>query len=162
MTTKENLAAAFAGESQANRKYLLFAEKAAAEGRKGAARLFKAAAAAEQLHAFAEFKAAGGVKSTLENLEAAKAGETYEFTEMYPPMIETAKAEGEKAAERAFTLANAAEKVHAELYADAIANIDGDDVYYLCPVCGYIHKGKAEGSCPICGVPAAKFVEFAD
>lgn len=160
--TQENLATAFAGESQANRKYLLFAEKAAAEGHKGVARLFKAAAAAEQLHAFAEFRAMGGVKSTLENLEAAKAGETHEYTEMYPPMIEEAKAEGEAAAERAFTLASAAEKAHAELYADAMANMDGDDAYYLCPVCGYIHKGKPEASCPICGMPADKFVEFAD
>lgn len=162
MKTQDNLATAFAGESQANRKYLMFAEKAAAEGHKGVARLFKAAAAAEQLHAFAEFRAMGGVKSTAENLEAAKAGETYEFTEMYPPMIETAKAEGEAIAERAFTLANAAEKVHAELYADALANMDNDEVYYLCPVCGYIHKGKAEGNCPICGVPADRFIAFAD
>lgn len=160
--TQENLATAFAGESQANRKYLLFAEQADKEGFKSAARLFRAAAAAEQIHAFKEFKAMGGVKSTAENLAAAKAGETYEFTEMYPPMVKAAEEEGEKSAHMAFHGALEAEKVHAKLYGDEIASLskDSDDVYYLCPICGYIHKGKPTDACPICGAKAALFKEF--
>lgn len=159
-TTKENLATAFAGESQANRKYLMFAEKAEKEGHGGAAKLFRAAAAAEQIHAFAEFKANGGVGTTEENLKAAIGGETYEFTEMYPDMIEQAKAEGNAAAARVFHNASEAEKVHARLYNDALTDMDGTEDYYLCPVCGYIHKGKTEEPCPICGAKAAMFQKF--
>lgn len=160
MSTKDNLAAAFAGESQANRKYLMFAEQAEKEGYKGAAKLFRAAAEAETIHAFAEFRAAGGVGTTADNLKAAIAGETFEFTEMYPPMIKEAEAEGDKSAARAFTLANAAEKVHAELYTAALADMAADDDYYLCPFCGYIHKGAPEAACPICGAKAASFKKF--
>lgn len=159
-TTKENLAAAFAGESQANRKYLMFAEQAEKEGHIGAAKLFRAAAAAEQIHAFMEFRANGGVGTTEENLKAAIAGETHEFTEMYPAMIKEAEAEGCKNAVRIFNLANEAEKVHAKLYTEALADIDGKDDYYLCPVCGYVHRGKTEDACPICGAKAAVFQKF--
>ncbi|OUO92747.1 rubrerythrin family protein [Cloacibacillus sp. An23] len=160
MSTKDNLATAFAGESQANRKYLMFAEQAEKEGHKGAAKLFRAAAEAEQIHAFAEFRANGGVGTTAENLQAAINGETYEFTEMYPPMIKEAEAEGDKTAARVFHLANEAEKVHAQLYKEALADIDGDADYYLCPFCGYIHKGKTEEACPICGAKASMFKKF--
>ena len=106
MSTKDNLAAAFAGESQANRKYLMFAEQAEKDGFKGVAKLFRATAEAETIHAFAEFRANGGVGTTAENLQAAINGETYEFSEMYPPMIKEAEAEGDKTAARVFHFAN--------------------------------------------------------
>lgn len=146
MTTQENLATAFAGESQANRKYLAFAEAAEKEGFANIARLFRATAAAETIHALAEFKAMGGVGTTAENLKAAQGGETYEFTEMYPPFLEQAKAEGNNTAARIFNFANEAEKVHARLYEEALANLgnEPDQDYYLCPICGYIHKGTAD------------------
>lgn len=160
MSTKDNLAAAFAGESQANRKYLMFAEQAEKDGYKGAAKLFRAAAEAETIHAFAEFRANGGVGTTAENLQAAINGETYEFTEMYPPMIKEAEAEGNKTAARVFTMANEAEKVHAQLYKEALADIEGDADYYLCPFCGYIHKEAPTGNCPICGAKAELFKKF--
>ncbi|MDO5563118.1 MAG: rubrerythrin family protein [Synergistaceae bacterium] len=164
MKTQENLATAFAGESQANRKYLCFAEQAEKEGFANIARLFRATAEAETIHAFAEFKAKGGVGTTAENLKAAKDGETYEFTEMYPPMLETAKAEGDEKAARIFNYANEAEKVHARLYEEALANLgsepEGQD-YYLCPICGYIHKGAPSTSpCPICGAKPSIFKKF--
>ncbi|MCF0247751.1 MAG: rubrerythrin family protein [Synergistes sp.] len=159
--TQENLAAAFAGESQANRKYLMFAEQAEKEGFAGVAKLFRAAAAAEQIHAFAEFKTNGGVGTTAENLKAAIGGETYEFTEMYPPMIEQAKAENNNEAARVFNLANEAEKVHAKLYTEALNDMNGSEAdYYLCPICGYIHKGETTSPCPICGAKASVFQKF--
>ena len=161
MSTKDNLAAAFAGESQANRKYLMFAEQAEKDGFKGVAKLFRATAEAETIHAFAEFRANGGVGTTAENLQAAINGETYEFSEMYPPMIKEAEAEGDKTAARVFHFANEAEKVHAQLYKEALADMAGaDDDYYLCPICGYIHKGKTEANCPICGAKASMFKKF--
>ena len=123
MSTKDNLAAAFAGESQANRKYLMFAEQAEKDGFKGVAKLFRATAEAETIHAFAEFRANGGVGTTAENLQAAINGETYEFSEMYPPMIKEAEAEGDKTAARVFHFANEAEKVHAQLYKEALADM---------------------------------------
>ena len=160
--TKENLAASFAGESQANRKYLLFAEQADKEGYPAAAKLFRAAAAAEQIHAFSEFKAMGGVGTTAENLQAAIDGETFEFTKMYPPMIEDAKAEGEATAETAFKRACAAEEVHANLYSAELAGLakGADADFYLCPICGYIHKGEVKDACPICKAKAEAFVKF--
>lgn len=162
MKTMDNLATAFAGESQATRKYLMFAEQADKEGYKDAARLFRAAAKAEMVHSAAEFKAMGGLKSTAENLQAAIGGETYEFSSMYPPMIEDAEAEGQNAAKMAFIRANEAEKVHAELYTKELEALNSEDTgesYYVCPICGYIHKGKPEGVCPICKVPVSKFEE---
>lgn len=162
MSTKDNLSQAFAGESQANRKYLCFAEQAEKDGLTGVARLFRATAEAETIHAFAEFKANGGVGSTADNLKAAKEGETYEFTSMYPPMIEAAKAEGNDLAARIFHNANEAEKVHAKLYEEALANLDKkEDVhYFLCPSCGFIAKSSAPEACPICGAKGASFREF--
>ena len=163
MKTKENLAAAFAGESQDNRKYLCFADKAEKEGYASVARLFRATAEAETIHAFAEFKANGGVGTTEENLKAAIEGETFEFTSMYPAMIADAKAEGNEAAAHIFHFANEAEKVHARLYGDAAANLckEADVHYYLCPFCGYIHKGEeAAGPCPICNAKFELFKKF--
>ena len=160
MATKDNLAMAFAGESQANRKYLMFAEQADKEGFKGAAKLFRAAAEAEQIHAFAEFRANNGVGTTEENLKAAISGETFEFTSMYPKMIEEAKSENNAQAARVLNYANEAEKVHAKLYTEALADIQGDADYYVCPFCGYIHKGTPEASCPICGAKSSVFKKF--
>lgn len=160
-TTNENLAIAFAGESQANRKYTAFARAAEKEGLPQIARLFRAAADAETIHALGHFANMGGVGTTLQNLETAVAGETYEFTEMYPPMVEQAKAEGHKG-KTLLGFANAAERVHARLFTQALeAMKSGKDLsqmdVYLCPVCGDIEFGAPTDKCPICGAPAAKF-----
>ncbi|MEG6615807.1 rubrerythrin family protein [Peptococcaceae bacterium 1198_IL3148] len=159
MNTEKNLKDAFAGESQANRKYLAFAAKAQEEGYTAAAKLFRAAAEAEAIHALAELKALGEIKSTAENLKSAIAGETYEFTNMYPDFIKTAEAEGNNQAKRAFNFANEAEKVHADLYQKALAVLDSNEDmdYYLCPVCGYIHEKEAPEKCPICGAKGSSF-----
>jgi rubrerythrin len=150
--TENNLLEAFAGESQANRKYLAFADKADAEGQKQVAKLFRAAAAAETIHAHAHLRAVGGVKSTAENLQEAISGETFEFTSMYPKMIEEATSEGQDAALRSFSLANTVEKVHAELYqkaADNLGSNQGVD-YYVCKVCGNTIEGEPHGPCCVC------------
>jgi rubrerythrin len=143
---------AFAGESQANRRYLAFAKQAEKEGYKQVAKLFRAAAEAETVHAHAHLKVAGGVKSTAENLKESIAGETHEFKKMYPDMIESAKQEGNKAAERTFTYANEVEKVHAALYQKAADNMEGpaEADYYICSVCGYTCENEAPDKCPVC------------
>lgn len=162
-TTEENLQTAFAGESQANRKYLAFATKADKEGLGNVAKLFRAAAEAETLHAHAHLRAMDGVKSTQENLEEAVAGETYEFTDMYPPMLEQAEAEGHKA-KGMFRMALAAEKVHAALYTKALEAVksgkDLDGEPYLCPVCGNIEFGKPSDNCPICRTAPEKYLKI--
>ncbi len=157
--TKENLQIAFAGESQANRKYLAFARQADKEGYPQVARLFRAAAAAETVHAHAHLRTMKGVGTTIDNLREAIAGETHEFSSMYPEMIATAQAEGEKAAERYFMFANEVEKVHAELYKDALENLQNmaDAEYYICPVCGHTVAHAAPDKCPICNVKGEKF-----
>ncbi len=159
MSTDKNLAAAFAGESQANRKYLAFAKQADQEGFPQIARLFRATAEAETIHAHAHLKAMGVVKSTAENLKSAITGETYEYSEMYPPFIKEAEAENIPAAVRTFKLANATEKVHAELYQKALASMEKKEVFdvYLCPVCGHIAEGVLPDACPICGAKAAVY-----
>ncbi len=154
-TTQENLATAFAGESQANRKYLAFARQAEKEGLPQIAKLFRAAAEAETIHALAHLANMGGVGTTLQNLEAAVAGETYEFTEMYPPMVEQAKKEAHRG-KTMLGFANQAERVHAKLFQEALAAMkSGKDLsqmdVYLCPVCGDIEFGVAPDKCPICG-----------
>ena len=159
--TQENLAVAFAGESQANRKYLAFAKQAEKEGFGNVARLFRAAAEAETLHAHAHLANMGGVGTTLQNLEAAVAGETYEFTEMYPPMVAQAEAEGHKA-RKMLDFASRAEKVHAGLFRQALEALRaGKDLsqmeVYLCPFCGDVEFGVPPDKCPICGAPGAKF-----
>jgi len=163
MTTEENLKEAFAGESQANRKYLAFAKKAEQEGFKNVARLFLTAAEAETIHAHGHFNAMGGVGSTAENLQAAIDGETYEYTTMYPPMLERAQDDGHRA-KRMFGLAMKAEEVHAGIYQRALEALQkGEDFeesdFYLCPVCGHIEIGAAPEACPICSAPGAKFVQ---
>ena len=159
MSTEKNLDAAFAGESQANRKYLAFAKQAEIEGFPQIARLFRATAEAETIHAHAHLKAMGAIKSTAENLKAAISGETYEFEEMYPPFIKDAEADNNAAAVRTFKLANEAEKVHADLYAKYLANLEKKELVdiFLCPVCGHIAEGSTPNACPSCGTKAAAY-----
>jgi rubrerythrin len=150
--TEKNLMEAFAGESQANRKYLAFAKKADAEGYAEVAKLFRAAAEAETIHAHSHLRVAGGVKSTAENLKAAIAGETHEFKSMYPEMMAAAEKEGNANALRSFTYANEVEKVHAALYQRALDNLEAkkDVDYYVCGVCGYTCENEAPDECPVC------------
>jgi rubrerythrin len=162
VATKENLQAAFAGESQANRTYLAFAAKAAAEGRPQIARLFRAAAAAETVHAHAHLRVMGGVKGTTENLQAAVAGEAYEFQKMYPEFLKQAEAEKNQAAVISFRNAMAVEKIHHALYSEALESmkagkdLPGADIY-VCEVCGNTVTGSAPDQCPICGARREKF-----
>jgi rubrerythrin len=162
LKTTDNLRDAFAGESQANRRYLAFAKKAEQDGYPQAARLFRAAAEAETVHAHNHLRIMGGIKSTQENLQEAIGGETFEFTKMYPGYIKTAAAEGKKDAEWSFSVANKVEEIHAGLYrkaADALKA--GKDVpkvdYYVCGVCGNTVEGQAPDRCPICGAPKTAF-----
>ncbi len=156
--TQENLMAAFAGESQANRKYLAFADVADKEGLPQVAKLFRAAAAAETIHAHAHLKYAGKIGDTLANLKSAIEGETYEFTKMYPDMIKDAQAEGNTTVAKYFDFANKVEEVHANLYKKVLENPAGlpDTDYYVCKVCGYTHEGPCD-KCPVCGAGAAGF-----
>jgi len=158
----DNLKTAFAGESQANRKYLAFAKKADQEGYPQIAKLFRAAAAAETVHANNHLRAMDGVKSTAENLEAAISGENYEVVSMYPPMLTEAEAEGDKRAARSFEYALAVEKIHETLYRQARELLGkGKDApettYYVCPVCGNTHEGPFEGRCPVCNTPGERY-----
>ena len=159
--SSDDLMAAFAGESQANRKYLAFAKKADDEGYPQVAKLFRAAAAAETVNALTHFKTAGQIKSTAENLQAAVDGEHYEATTMYPDFIADATAEGEKGALRSFTYAMEAEKVHEQLYRAALQNLAEKPTevydYYVCPVCGYTQPRNAPEKCPVCATPGARF-----
>lgn len=157
--TEDNLQEAFAGESQANRKYLAFAQKADREGYTQAAKLFRAAAAAETVHAHAHLRALRGINGTQENLKEAITGETHEFNNMYPDMIKVAEEEGHKAAARSFKFANTVEQTHADLYQNALDNLDNmtECDYYVCSVCGHTHENKAPEKCPVCGAGAKAF-----
>ncbi|HVN95159.1 MAG TPA: rubrerythrin family protein [Syntrophorhabdaceae bacterium] len=150
--TEENLKEAFAGESQANRKYLAFAKKADQEGFKQVAKLFRAAAEAETIHAHNHLKELKGVRSTKENLQEAIAGETHEFKSMYPGMIDEAKTSGNAGASQSFTYANEVEKVHAKLYQEAYDALGKNKVadYYVCRVCGHTVEGEPPDECPVC------------
>ena len=164
MSTTDNLKEAFAGESQANRKYLAFAKKADKEGLSQVARLFRAAAEAETVHALAHFRVLGGVKSTAENLEAAVAGEAFEFESMYPKFVAEAQAEGNKAAEMTCANAMAVEKVHFDLYSGALAAVKaGGDLpaaaIYVCDICGNTVIGEAPDECPVCKAKKEHFFE---
>lgn len=165
MKTKQNLMAAFAGESQANRKYLAFARKAEKDGFNNVSRVFQAIAEAETIHALKHFEIAGKVGKTLENLEAAAEGEHYEFSEMYPEFIEAAKSEGHKEALQTFEYANAAEKVHGGIFNDLKAKVaKGEDAedkdVYLCPVCGWVGFDPVPDKCPICNTAKKAFKQF--
>jgi rubrerythrin len=157
--TEQNLKEAFAGESQANRKYLAYAKKADEEGHKQVAKLFRAAAEAETIHALSHLRELGTVKSTKDNLEDAISGETHEFQNMYPQMIVDAQSENEKGAERSFMYANAVEKIHADLYKKAVENLgkNPDVDYYVCKVCGNTVEGEPPDKCPICNSPKKMF-----
>jgi rubrerythrin len=160
--TEANLREAFAGESQANRRYLFFAEKADKEGLKQIARLFRAAAEAETVHAFNHFRVMDGVGSTFDNLNAGVIGEHLEFTRMYPAFIEQAKEDQSASAERTFEWANAVEQIHYNLFQDAIKAMKEkqelkEEPYYVCPVCGNTVPGSAPDKCPICGAPGSRF-----
>jgi rubrerythrin len=163
-TTKENLDTAFSGESQAYQKYSAFAKKAEKDGLTNIAKLFRTTAEAERIHAEGHLKAMDKVGSTLENLEAAIGGETYEYEDMYPPMYEQAVKENHKA-KKMFGYALEAEKVHAELYQKALAAVlegkDLDEVnIHLCPTCGYIELGTLPDKCPVCGVKGSTFIQI--
>jgi rubrerythrin len=158
--TEGYLRDAFAGESQANRKYLAFASAADKEGHAQAAKLFRAAAEAETIHAHNHLRALKAIRTTKENLTEAIAGETHEFREMYPEMLEAAKAEGNKEAERSFHYANEVEKIHAGLYQRLLNNLGGlkeTYPYYVCPVCGYTSEQEPPGVCPVCGAKGKLF-----
>jgi rubrerythrin len=158
--SEDALKEAFAGESQANRKYLAFAAKADQEGFPQAARLFRAAAEAETVHAHAHLRALKGIRTTKENLTEAIAGEIHEFKSMYPEMIEKARAEGNKEAERTFSFANEVEKIHAQLYQQMLDNLENSKEsysYYICPVCGYTAEKEAPETCPVCGAKGKMF-----
>lgn len=159
--TLNNLLEAFAGESQANRKYHAYSKKAEAEGNKNAAKLFKAASDAETIHAQKHFEVAGKIKSTAENLKDAINGENHEYQSMYPEFLKAAEEEGNKAAIRTFTYALKAEEVHAKLYQEALDNLEQEEevYYYLCPICGNIEKAVPE-KCFICGTPGTKFIKY--
>lgn len=162
MSTKENLAEAFAGESQANRKYLAFAKKAEADGLPQVAKLFRAAAHAETVHAHAHLRAMGGIRSTAENLKEAVEGEGFEFQKMYPPFLEQARTEGDRAAENSFKFALAVEEVHHGLYRQALAAVEaGADLaarpIYVCEVCGNTVYDAAPDKCEVCLVPKERF-----
>ncbi len=164
MTTRDNLQEAFAGESQANRKYLAFAQKAEKDGYPQVARLFRAAAAAETVHAHAHLRVLGGIKSTAENLQEAIAGEGFEFQQMYPKFLVEAEAEGNRPAVIAIKNALAVEKIHHGLYslaADAVNNEKDlpEEKIFVCSVCGNTVPGNPPETCPICGAPRAKFFE---
>jgi rubrerythrin len=165
MTTQNNAMDAFAGESQANRKYLAFSEKAAADGLTSIATLYKAASEAEAIHAKKLLKVLGAVNATEKNLEGSIEGETHEYTSMYPAFIKEAEAEKKSEAVLAFTHAMKAEEVHAGLYKKALAALKaghdlGREKIFLCPVCGNIEIGKAPDKCPICGVFGKQFREI--
>ncbi len=164
-STIENLRTAFAGESQANQKYRAFAKKAEQEGFPNIARLLRTTAEAERVHAEGHLRSLAGVGSTAENLKAAIEGETFEFTSMYPPMLQQAEAEGHRA-KVMFGFAVKAEAVHAELYKKALeAAAQGKDLsvekFYLCPVCGHIEFGAPPATCPICGAKGDRFFKAA-
>jgi len=165
MSTSENLQAAFAGESQANRKYLAFAKKSDADGFPQVAKLFRAAAAAETVHAHAHLRVMGGIKSTAENVQAASDGEAHEFRSMYPGFVQEAETEGNKPAVATFRNAMAVEQIHHGMYEEAKKAVkDGKDLptraVFVCEVCGNTVYGGAPDKCPVCGALKAKFTEI--
>ncbi len=164
MKTTKNLQDAFAGESQANRKYLAFAQKAEKEGFAQVAKLFRAVAEAETIHAHSHLRVLDGIQSTAENLKGAMAGEKHEFTDMYPGFIKTAEKEGNKKAVNSMSNAMDVEKIHYDLFAQALKAIEsGKDLesleIYVCPVCGHTEIGEAPDRCPICNVKKEKYMK---
>jgi rubrerythrin len=164
--TSENLKNAFAGESQANRRYLAFAQKADEEGHPLVARLFRAAAEAETVHAMNHVRVMGEVKSTAENLDAAIVGETFEFKQMYPEYLKTARDAKNNQAAWSFNVANQVEQIHADLFTKASKMLrTGKELpkaeYYVCSVCGNTVENEPPEKCPVCGNPKSKFFRVA-
>jgi rubrerythrin len=164
--TNDNLKGAFAGESQANRRYLAFARKADEEGQQQVAKLFRAAAEAETVHALNHLKIVGEIKSTTDNLGTAISGETFEFKTMYPEYLSKAKEDGNKQAAWSFDVANKVEQIHANLFSKAIDALKAGKKppsmdYYVCSVCGNTVEGSAPDKCPVCGAPKSKFNKIA-
>lgn len=160
--SKSNLAAAFAGESQANRSYLAFAAAAEAEGLPQVAKRFRIAAASETVHAINHLKTMGGVKDTAGNLAAAIGGENHEHTSMYPEFIETAVKEGDEEARFTFFAANEAEKVHEKMFAEAAQKMRDlpESRFFVCEVCGMTYEHEAPEACVVCTAPKARIPEF--
>ena len=162
MSTQDNLEAAFSGESQANRRYLAFAIQAERDGYPQVARLFRAAAEAETVHAIAHLRVMGGIEDTLKNLETAATGESYEFKEMYPKFLTEARDEGLKPAEFSFKNALAVEEVHFDLFNRALSALKegrelADEDIFVCPVCGNTVEGTVPDICPVCHVKGEKY-----
>ena len=165
MSSLDNLMEAFAGEAQANRKYLAYAKKADEEGFPQVAKLFRAAAEAETIHALAHFRVMGGIKATLDNLKDAVEGEGFEFKEMYPAMLAEAQQEGFKPAEFSFKNALSVEEIHYQLYQRALEAVEaGNDLpetsIWVCSVCGNTVEGSVPETCPICHVSSEKFMRI--
>ena len=165
MSTMDNLKEAFAGESQANRKYLAFAQKANKEGFEKVGRLFKVVAEAETIHALKHLQTMKAVNSTVDNLKEAIAGEHHEFTEMYPGFIAEAEKDGNQQAKISFHFANEVEKVHHKLYEKALQAVENKqdlqtEAFFLCPICGHVEENEAPGRCPVCGAPGSSFKQF--
>ncbi|KMQ50164.1 Rubrerythrin [Chitinispirillum alkaliphilum] len=166
MSTMDNLQEAFAGESQASRKYSAFAKKAESDGLHQVAKLFRAASEAETVHAHAHLRVMKGIKSTSENLQEAIEGESEEFKSMYPKMVKLAEEEGNKAAQTSFRYAMAVEEIHHGLYSKALEavkggrDLPGADIY-VCPVCGNTVENSVPENCPVCGVAGSKFMTIA-
>jgi rubrerythrin len=163
--TKDNLSAAFAGESQAHMKYMAFAAQAEKEGKPNIARLFQATSYAEQVHATGHLKELGGIGNTTANLAAAIAGETFEVDEMYAAYLAVAEEQQEKGAHRSMTYALEAEKLHAQLYSEAKKAAEaGTDLdvgtVFVCPVCGFTHAGELPDRCPVCNTKKDRFKAF--
>jgi rubrerythrin len=163
--TEQNLSSAYAGESQAHMKYAIYADVAQKEGLANIARLFKAVAFAERVHATNHYRELGMIKSTPENLQVAINGENYEVDEMYPAFMEVAKLQDEKGAVKSCNYAYQAEQIHAEMYQKALEHAEaGKDIdigkVFICPVCGYTNEGEPPDFCPVCGAAKDKFVEF--
>ncbi len=163
--TSDNLGEAFAGESKANRMYTAFARKAEEEGHKGIARLFRAAAAAETVHALNHLKVMDGIKGTADNLKKAVHGEHHEFRSMYPAFIKDAEEEGAKGAKWTFEVASKVEEIHHGLYSAALEALEKDEElpetdYYVCGICGNTVEGEPPDKCPICGAARSKFMKI--
>ncbi|MDP3879332.1 MAG: rubrerythrin family protein [Dehalococcoidales bacterium] len=163
--TDKNLQEAFAGESQANRRYLFFAEKADKEGQPQVARLFRAVAEAETVHARNHFNVMDGVGSIKDNVAAGAMGEHYEFTRMYPGFIAKAEEEGNEKAQRSFEYANQVEQIHHGMYEAVLKALEAGQVlknepYFVCPVCGNTVAGAAPDKCPICSTVGSRFKKF--
>ncbi len=163
--TEKSLQDSFAGESMAHMKYLIFAEQAEKEGMPGMARLFRAIAYAEYVHAKNHARNLGYIGRTVDNIQAGIDGETFEIEEMYPAYMAIAELQDEKGAQQSIRYAEEAEKIHADMYSQAKekaekeSDFDADEIY-VCPVCGYTHIGKPPEKCPVCGVPSDKFERF--